>query len=807
MKFVDVQKKQFKRLGVLGHWEKPYLTLSYSYEEKIIELFGMLAEKGYVYRGLKPIHWCPNCETALAEAEIEYEDEKSHSIFVKFKVINFAEASPKFKQIKDVISKDLTSLVIWTTTPWTLPANVAVALHPDLEYALVGAGQEVFIVAEGLVEDFVKKLGIKGHKVLAKVKGKALEGTLCEHPFVKRQVMVVLDKMVTLEQGTGAVHIAPGHGDEDYKVGLKYDLPIVMPVDSRGFFTKEAGKYSGLRYNKANDSIIEDMKADGSLLHSEEMKHSYPHCWRCKKPVIFRATEQWFISVDHNGMREEALKAVAKTKWFPAWGENRIRGMVESRPDWCISRQRSWGVPIPAFYCKGCGKPHMTGKFNDAVRKLVREKGSSAWFSTPAEEILATGTKCGECGGVQFEKETDILDVWFESGSSHFAVLTGSDEFKWPADLYLEGSDQHRGWFQTSLLTAIGAKGRAPYDAVLTHGFTVDESGKKMSKSLGNVVDPQKVVNAYGADVLRLWVASADFRNDMSASDKILKQISEAYGKIRNTCRFLISNLNDFNPSSHKVSYKELKDADKWALLKLTRLVERVRRAYDEFEFHVVFHSIRDFCVNDMSSLYLDTRKDELYCAGGASAERRSAQTVLYEILRSLVLLFAPILSFTAEDIWKFVPGAEGSVFLQDIPQPEEKYIDKNLEEKWGKALEIREEVYKIIEKLRAGKDLVSALEASVELYADGKLLEVLRSVPDLPSVFIASEVKVLPISDAPEGAAVPVGEKLKVIVKKSSHAKCERCWNFRESVGKDDEHKTLCSRCAEVVKAIKGDV
>jgi len=807
MKYVDVQKAQFKRLGILGLWGHPYLTLDFAYEEKIIELFGILAEKGYIFRGLKPIHWCPSCETALAEAEIEYEDEKSHSIYVKFPVKEFKAESAKFKPIEKAIEGAQTSIVIWTTTPWTLPANVAVALHPDYEYAVLRIEEENFIVAEKLSHVFLEKIGAKEHKPVAKFKGAVLDGTILEHPFVKRDVIVVSDQLVTLEQGTGAVHIAPGHGEEDYAVGKRYDLPIVMPVDSKGFFTAEAGKYSGKKYSEANGLIIEDMKEDGTLLYDETIKHSYPHCWRCKKPVIFRATEQWFISVDHAGLRREALKAIGDTNWIPSWGENRIRGMVDQRPDWCISRQRSWGVPIPVFYCEKCGKPHMTGKFNEAIRSLVKKKGSSAWFSTPAEEILPKGTSCDACKGNVFTKEKDILDVWFESGGSHFSVLDGNKDLRWPSDLYLEGSDQHRGWFQTSLLTAVGARGRAPYDAVLTHGFTVDEAGKKMSKSLGNVVDPQIVVMRYGADVLRLWVASADFRVDMSASQNILKHIAEAYTKIRNTCRFLISNLYDFEPDKDVVKYEDLREADKWALMQLAKLIKRVRSGYEKYEFHVIFHSIRDFCVNDLSSLYLDISKDSLYCDAAHSGARRSIQTVLHEILKTLVLLFAPILSFTSEDMWKYIPHAKGSVFLNDMPEAYEGEIDPKLEEKWGLLLGVREEVYKVIEKLRANKELNTALEASVDLYLDDKKMKVLNEVKHLAQVFLCSEVKLAPLSQG-EGVAVAAGslDGVMISVKKSTHPKCERCWNFRESVGSDKEHATICKRCVSVVKNIQAE-
>jgi len=805
MKYVDVQRKEFIRLGCFGEWEKPYLTLDPSYESRIAAIFGKLAESGYVLRGLKPMHWCPSCETALAEAEIEYQEKESHSIYVKFRIKSIKAESAAFKPMADSLSSGTAHIVIWTTTPWTLPANVAIAVNPGFEYAAVRDGDDIYVVAEGLLEDFVKKSGLTEHPVLTRFKGEALEGVICAHPFVQRDVLVVLnDQFVTLEQGTGAVHIAPGHGEEDYRVGLEYKLPTVMPVDPRGFFTSEAGKYSGLRYDKANEIILSDMKEDGSLLYSGKTRHSYPHCWRCKKPVIFRATEQWFVSVDHKNMRTECLKAIASTKWLPPWGENRIRGMMESRPDWCISRQRSWGVPIPAFFCRECGKPAMTGEFNKAIVKLFSEEGTDGWFRKDAAEILGSGFKCPECGSAKFKKETDILDVWFESGASHFAVLEGSKELKWPADLYLEGSDQHRGWFQTSLLTSVGAKGRAPYDAVLTHGFTVDESGKKMSKSLGNVVDPQKVVSKYGADVLRLWVASTDFRDDMSASENILKQVNDAYGKIRNTCRFLISNLGDFDPKKDRVPQKDMKEPDRWAVLKFSRLAERVRKAYDNYEFHIAFHSIRDFCVNDLSAFYLDISKDTLYCDAPLSASGLSARTALFEILKGLVVLFAPILSFTAEDIWKRVPGSGGSVFLEGLPMPAADSKDKALESRWDSLMKAREEVYRVIEIMRNNKELAGAIESDITLYAKGAMLEALKGADDLSRVFICSRASAKTLDEAPEGSAASAAGDLKFVVKKSSWAKCERCWNYRETVGSVSKHKTLCKRCADTVESLE---
>ncbi|MFA4967164.1 MAG: isoleucine--tRNA ligase [Candidatus Margulisiibacteriota bacterium] len=802
MKYVNLQREEFKKLGVFGDWDHPYLTLDKVYESKIVEVFGQLAERGYVYRGLKPIHWCPTDRTALAEAELEYEDDKSPSIYVKFQMTPSTSLGVKC-QINDKIKNPNLPLnlpwfiIIWTTTPWTLPSNVAVAAHEDLEYVFLKVcdqgKEEVYIVALGLMEDFVKRLGLKEHTIIDKTKGKFLEGILCQHPFINREVPVVLDELVTLEQGTGFVHIAPGHGIEDYQVGLKYKLPIIMPVDAKGNFDDTVPDFiKGKNYDEANKLITERMKADGTLLKLEFIKHSYPHCWRCKKPVIFRATEQWFISVDHNDLREKALEAIGNTKWFPSWGENRIRGMIETRPDWCISRQRTWGVPIPAFYCEKCEKPQIKGVFNESIKKLFAAEGSNAWFDKDPKDILPAGTKCPDCGNDTFRKETDILDVWFESGSSHAAVLETNSSLRWPADLYLEGSDQHRGWFQSSLLTSVGYKGRAPFNAVLTHGFTIDDHGKKMSKSLGNVINPQEVVKKYGADVLRLWVASTDFRNDMAASENILKQVQDAYLKIRNTCRFLLSNLNNFDKP---VEYKDLLEVDKYILAKLHRLIEKTRKAYDDFEFHIIYHSIYSFCVNDLSAFYLDISKDRLYCGGKDSIERRSAQTAMHEILSTLTVLFAPILSYTAEDIHKhrmtndkFQMTNEGSIFLLDMPKADTKYLDAKLEERWGVILKVRESVLKALEEARDKKEIAASLEAKVETFAKGNDLQILRSIEaNLPMLFIASCVNLT------EGEGTPK-------ITRADGQKCERCWMLLPSVGQDVKHPTLCKRCASVV-------
>lgn len=794
MKFVGIQREESIHLGVLGDWYNPYLTLDPIYEEKVIEVFGKLADNGYIYRGLKPIHWCPKCRTALAEAEIEYSDERSPSIFVKFKVKDIEQLKANKKSPLHNLDLPI-YFIIWTTTPWTLPANVAIAAHPKYEYVFLKVGEEIWIVAEGLLNALVEKLNLKEHKIIDKTNGEYLEGIVCQHPFLDRESMLVLDEYVTLEQGTGLVHIAPGHGIEDYQVGLKYKLPIVMPVDEKGYFDDTVGEFSGKYYDESNKLITQRLDKDGNLVKLEFMKHSYPHCWRCKKPVIFRATEQWFVSVDHDHMRDKALKAIGDTNWIPSWGENRIRGMVETRPDWCISRQRSWGVPIPAFYCNACGKVHFKGKFNESARALIKKEGTDGWFAKEPKDFLPEDLRC-ECGRQDFRKETDILDVWFESGSSHAAVLETRKELRWPAsrlggpaDLYLEGSDQHRGWFQSSLLTSIGYKGRAPFNSVLTHGFTVDDKGKKMSKSLGNVVAPLDVVKKYGADVLRLWVASTDFRNDMAASDKILKQVQDAYLKIRNTCRFLISNLYDYDNGKDKVEYEQLLEIDKWALLKLHKLIEKVDTAYQGFEFHVVYHSVLEFCVNDLSAFFLDLSKDRLYCDRPDAPSRRSAQTVMHEVLLSLIKLLAPVLSFTCESILKFVPElALESIFLAELPLPENRLTDKGLEEKWERIFAARERVYKRLEEARSKKEIASSTEASVSLVLDDKDFEALCSIEkELAMVFIVSDIK---ISKGKEN----------IKVSHSSEKKCERCWQWKNTVGKNAIHPTLCERCSGVV-------
>ncbi len=797
MKYLDIQRESFKRLGVRSDWEHPYITLKPEFEAKQIEVFGKMAKNGHIYKGLKPVYWCPECETALAEAEIEYADDTTVSIYVKFQVRDDKGI------FEGVAPKEKINFVIWTTTTWTLPANLAICLNESFEYSVVKANDEYYVLASELVENTMKAAAITEYETVAKFKGSELEGILCKHPFLDRDSIVILGDHVTLEAGTGCVHTAPGHGAEDFLVCQKYKIPVLVPVDSKGFLTKDAGPFEGMFYKKSNPAIIEKLTQDGRLLASEKITHQYPHCWRCKDPIIFRATEQWFASID--GFREEALKAIKDVKWIPEWGEERITNMVRDRGDWCISRQRIWGVPIPIFYCKDCGKELITDESIKAVANLFREKGSNAWYAMDASEILPKETKC-ECGHHEFSKETDIMDVWFDSGSSHAAVLENREGLSCPADLYLEGNDQHRGWFQSSLLTSVATKGKAPYRKVLTHGYVVDGEGRKMSKSLGNGIDPADVIKEYGADILRLWVASSDYTTDIRISKDLLKQLSEVYRKIRNTARYILGNINDFNPDTDSVDYNELNELDKWALSRMNNLIKKVNEAYDTYEFHLMFHAIHNFCVVDMSNFYLDIIKDRLYTSKPDSKERRAAQTVMYEILHNLVRMLTPVLAFTTEEIWQYMPHKAGddtdSVQLNSWPQVNEKYANTELSEKWEKIFELRSDVSKALEIARANKTIGHSLNAKVTLYADGENLEFIKSIENgLVTVFIVSAVEIKNLADAP--ATAQKGEEMpgiKVSVEQASGDKCERCWMFSEFVGKDEKHPTLCKRCADVV-------
>ncbi|MHB1652143.1 MAG: isoleucine--tRNA ligase [Desulfitobacteriaceae bacterium] len=790
-KYVNVQREQFKRLGVRGDWEHPYLTLQKGYEAAQIGVFGEMAKKGYIYKGLKPVYWCPSCETALAEAEIEYADKTSTAVYVKFPV----------KDGKSLLTEPKTFIVIWTTTPWTLPANLAITVHPDYTYVLVQAEGEYWVVAEGMLET-LRELWKFELPVVKRFSGKELEGVICTNSLMETDSVLICGEHVTLEQGTGCVHTAPGHGEEDFVVGREYGLPVLCPVDHQGKFTAEGGKYAGLKTDKANPVIVEDLQDKSVLVRQDKIQHSYPHCWRCKSPIIFRATEQWFASID--GFRKQTLEEIDKVEWIPNWGRDRIYNMIAERGDWCISRQRTWGVPIPIFYCEDCGRELINDSTIARVQEIFAQEGSDAWFAHSAAELLPEGISC-QCGGTKFYKETDIMDVWFDSGTSHVGVLKQREELTWPADLYLEGSDQHRGWFNSSLSTSVAAFGKAPYRAVLTHGFLVDEQGRKMSKSLGNGVDPLQVVKEMGADILRLWVSSADYKSDVAASPRIMKQMTEAYRKIRNTLRFLLSNLNDFDPTKDKVPYAELPELDRWALLKLARVEERVLQGYENYEFHLVYHTVHNFCTVEMSAIYLDIAKDRLYVEGKASRSRRAVQTVLFEVLDALVRLLAPILTFTSEEIWAYIPGVDQGVSVQTVEMPKimTEWIHEELAEKWDKILDLRGDAAKALEKARQEKLINHPLTAQVELYPTAAQNEFLNTIPNLAEIFIVSGVKVHePEETQPEGVVLAEAhEGLGILVRPAEGEKCERCWMYHPAVGQDSKHPTLCPRCVGVVK------
>ncbi len=798
--YLGVQRGQFQRLGVVADWENPYTTMDYSFEARQVEIFGQMAHKGYIYKGKKPVFWCSQCETALAEAEVEYYEKRSPSIYVKFPVTNSGgrwerEWSPAY-------------VIIWTTTPWTIPANLAIAVHPQHTYYLVEVEKEYYLLAANLVEEVLDVIGRKKGAVLRQFKGSDLEGVVCSHPIYGRESVVLSAEYVTLDQGTGCVHIAPGHGQEDYETGRRYDLPVYAPLDGKGVFTPEAGEFAGLRFDEGNKAVTSALDRENALLDLSFVTHQYPHCWRCKKEVIFRATEQWFASIQH--FRDEALKAVRKVKWMPAWGEARMAGMIAGRGDWCISRQRVWGVPIPVFYCSGCGESLLTGESIAAVAELFRREGSDAWFIYNAAEILPAHTRCPSCGQGNFTKEQDIMDVWFDSGSSHEAVLKQREEMHWPADLYLEGSDQFRGWFQSSLLTSVSTTGEPPYRSVLSHGWVVDGEGRKMSKSLGNVIVPEDIIDNYGADILRLWVSSADITTDVHLSRDILKQLTEVYRKIRNTCRFLLGNCSDFEPSRDAVAYSELEEIDRWALHRLYRLVQRTARAYKNYEFHQVFHSLHNFAVVDMSNFYLDIIKDRLYILPQGSISRRGAQTVMAEILRTLTLLTAPVLSFTAEEIWSYITfRKEESVMLASWPELPAYYEDEALEARWESILQLKEEVNRILEQKRREKVIGNSLQASVELYPDKELHQkLLPYEPVLAAVLIVSET-ILHGPDVRPGEDCEQANEMNLHIKvqRARGEKCQRCWVYCTTTGHVEEYPEVCSRCMEILKEWKDKV
>jgi len=801
-KQVDKQRADFRRLGVLGEWDDPYLTMDYRFEANIIRSMGRIVENGHVHKGYKPVHWCSDCGSALAEAEVEYQDKESFTIDVRFRAPDEATLFERCHHVPDGLGEGRISVVIWTTTPWTLPANRAVALNPSLEYAVVQCdgpnGPERLVLAEALLKDTMHRWGIEKYHVLAYARGEAFEGLQLWHPFYDRGVPIILGEHVTLEAGTGAVHTAPGHGLEDYIVGARYDLPVDNPVDGDGRFVKGTPLFEGEHVFSANQHVIDVLKEKGALVQESRVSHSYPHCWRHKTPIIFRATPQWFVSMEQAGLRKDALREIETVEWMPEWGHARIRGMVENRPDWCISRQRTWGVPITLFVHKQSGELHPeTGRLIEEVAKLVEEQGIQAWFDLDAEDLL--GADAGD-----YEKTGDTLDVWFDSGVTHACVLEHRDGLSYPADLYLEGSDQHRGWFQSSLMTAVAMHGTAPYKEVLTHGFTVDAEGRKMSKSLGNVVAPQKVLKTLGADIVRLWVAATDYRNEMNVSDEILKRTSDAYRRIRNTARFLLSNLNGFDPAQHSVAPADMLELDRWAVDRAFQLQEDVVKAYREYQFHLIYQKVHNFCITDMGGFYLDVIKDRQYTTQSDSLARRSAQTALYHIVEALSRWLAPVLSYTAEEIWKQIPGERGeSVFLEqwygglfalDADDP----YDRDF---WEKVIEVRTAVGQHLEHARKAGAIGSSLDAEVDLCCDEGLYDQLGKLGDeLRFALITSEARLHRADECSDDAVETEVKGLKLAMSPSDHPKCVRCWHHREDVGADLDHPELCGRCVENV-------
>ncbi|MFH1245714.1 MAG: isoleucine--tRNA ligase [Candidatus Omnitrophota bacterium] len=815
LKFVDIQKKEFEQLGILADWEHPYLTLNFPYEAEIIRVFAKLTQSKHIYRGLKPINWCINCETALAEAEVEYEERRSPSIYVKFPLLRYPEKkrSSLYKGLSGVQLEN-TYFVIWTTTPWTLISNAAIAANPKFKYCLVeavvkeNAPKQILIIEERLVDTVMHQAKIAIYQKIGEIPGAELENLQAKHPFLERKARLVLADYVSQEEGSGFVHIAPGHGQEDYQVGLKYNLPVIMPVNEKGMFDSSCGEFSGIQVFQANDLIITKMSDNGSLLHTDTTAHSYPHCWRCKRPLITRSTKQWFMNVDHKCLRKQSLKAVQKVQWIPKEGQTRITSMLEERPDWCLSRQRFWGVPIPVFYCAKCGREVMEPRIMERIAEKIHTAGSDVWFEKSPEELIGEKIKCVHCQGESFVKEEDIIDVWFDSGISHQAVLEKSPELAFPASLYLEGSDQHRGWFQTAILTSIPLTGKAPYKKVLTHGFVVDGEGKKMSKSGGNVISPQEVITKYGAEILRLWVASCDYTDDIRISPHILASTADAYRKIRNTLRFILGNLYDFTPRN-KVKFKELREIDRWALSALSRLVKEVTEDFEQFHYYKTFRRIYNFCVQEMSSFYLDILKDRLYTSGKTSAGRRSAQTVLCEILTTLTKILTPIITFTAEEIWGYLgPIIEqkdkSTVMLNRWPKITQKWIDPLLDDKFRELIRLRNIVLKAIENEREKGRIHSSLEAKVLLYInEDTLFKFLQENQEmLSSIFIVSAVSLEKTGSLPKEAHQAADiSNIAVMVEKIKFLKCERCWNYKPSVGENPGHTQLCAQCAAVLE------
>ncbi len=802
-KFVDLQREQFKRLGVFGDWENPYLTMEYDYEATTVEEFGKLYLSGSVYKGKKPVYWCATCKTALAEAEVEYAEHHTPSIYVKFAVVSdIAALRPK-------LAGEKVHFVIWTTTPWTIPANLAIALHEKFAYVAVKVRGEVLIVAKELLDYCLDAFGYRheAYEILDEFPGSVMEGQRCLHPLIDRESILIIAPFVTMDAGTGCVHIAPGHGQEDYEIGVRYGLENYAPVDADGKFTADVEFFAGQFVFDANDAVNDKLRERGALLGCIDFEHSYPHCWRCKQPIIFRSTEQWFISMEKNDLRKKALQAVDSVEWIPSWGHDRIFGMIENRPDWCISRQRLWGVPLTIFYCENCNQELLTKELLDHVVSLVRNHGADVWFEKETKDLMLPGTVCPACGHEHFRKETNILDVWFDSGVSHAAVLERWPNLTSPADMYLEGNDQHRGWFHSSLLECVATRDRAPYKSVLTHGFVVDGEGKKMSKSVGNVIESPQIIEQYGAEILRLWVAAEDYTEDVRISDEILKRLVDAYRRIRNTGRYILGNLDGFDARRDLLDYENLEEMDQWILHRLQELIRRVRDAYEAYQFHMVYYTLYNFCTVDLSALYLDVLKDRLYTSGADSKARRSAQTAMYRILDVMVRLLAPILTFTAEEIWAALPEFEGkqeSVHLAQFPEVNEKFLNPVLAERWKTMVTVRGEISKAIETARQAKVIGHSLDAAVDLAVPPKLLQELRGhEEDMRALLIVSQLQFVEREQLVEPVASETMEGLLISVSKAKGRKCNRCWIYSPTVGENPEHPTICRRCAETVSGI----
>jgi isoleucyl-tRNA synthetase len=803
-KYVDLQRADFIRLGVLGRWQNPYLTMSADYEAVIAGAFVDFLDQGYIYKGLKPVNWCIHDRTALAEAEVEYENHSSPSIWVRFRLVSDPAA------IDPALAEKPVSGLIWTTTPWTIPANMAIAYHPKFTYVAAEANGTVYIVAKDLLAATAEACGWESPQVLAEFPGDRMNGTIFAHPFLDRKSLGILGDHVTLEQGTGAVHTAPGHGQEDFEISRANGIPVYCPVDAAGRFYRAEGaggrlpdELIGKTVWEANPIVLEILKQAGALAASRKIEHSYPHCWRCHNPTIFRATEQWFIGMDRNDLRRRALDAIKTVHWTPSWGEERISNMIATRPDWCISRQRVWGVPITVFYCDSCQEPLTDRKILDRVVALFREHTSDVWYSKTAAELAGPDAKCGKCGATSFRKESDILDVWFDSGSSHLATLTPANHLPWPADMYLEGGDQYRGWFHSSLLIGVGLKNASPYRNCATSGWTLDGEGHAMSKSRGNVIEPDKIIKQYGAELLRLWTASVEFTEDVRLSDTILDRLVEAYRKLRNTFRYALGNLHDFDPSKDAIAVEELPEIDRWILARTEDLIRRCRAWYDELAFHKVYRAIYDFATTDLSAVYFDVLKDRLYTAATNSPARRSGQTALYRVHYALIRLIAPLLAFTAEEAWSHTvkpAGAPDSVHLALLPEPEEVApgLDAAKLANWDRLMQVRETVLKALEEARQTKFIGAPLEARVEIQAGDETLPLLKEYErDLPSLFIVSQV-VLSQSGI-------TGPAVRVTVHRADGVKCERCWKYSTAVGEDPDFPTVCDTCAEALREMLG--